>query len=590
MHATRPLSVALVAALTLAPLATHADAPTPFAALAAQFVSESERHDPLFADGVGVHKYDDTLDDYSAAGHARRIAWLEGWHAKIAGIDRATLAVDDAADASALGDTIDLELFEDRTLAPVHTDPTLYTNVIGEALYTLTGRHYAPLSVRLSHAAPRLAQIPAIVRAAEHQLTRPTRPATLQAIDDNDGNIELYSGLPAEARAASPRVRAAIAAKLPAALASLRAFSAYLRTTLLPRSDRNPRVGAAVFDRELELANGTSEWRETLVADALADFKSDRAEMLTLALPFDRTFFPTKTDDEAKPNAEDIVVRRVLDRLADAHPTRDGIFAAAKSDVSATEAFLAKNPVVDLPTPPSLFVVPTPDFMAGFSGASMEAPGPFAPLNEAYFYIDKIPKSWNAARVASYLRDYNNYELKMLSIHEAVPGHYVQFRYGANVPSIVRRVFSNGSYVEGWAVYGEGMILDAGLGGDDPAQRLFQLKWRLREEANTLIDAAYHTGDLTLARCEDLLERQAFQEHAQALGKWHRLQLSHDQLTTYFVGLDAIRKAEAADRARLGTAFTVADFNKRLLLMGGVEPRFIQPLLEPPVTPSPAAS
>ena len=588
--AARCASACLASALALAPIATHADTRTSFATLAARFVAESERHDPLFADGIGIHAYDDRLDDYSAAGHARRIAWLSGWHDTLAQLDLASLSTDDAADVRELADTIDLELFEDRTIAPVHTDPTLYTNVIGEAMYALTGRHYAPVSVRLAHVAQRLAYVPGIVRAAQTQLERPTRAATLQAIDDNAGNIELYSSLPDEAKTAPASVRGTIAARLPAALASLRGFSVFLKTTLLPRSNRGARVGAAVFDRELKLANGTDESRATLVSDALADFKADRAEMLRLALPFDRKFFPTKLADESAPNAEDIVVRRVLDRLANAHPSRDGIFPAAKRDVAATEAFLTKNPVVPLPEPPSLFVVPTPDFMAGFSGASMEAPGPFSPLNEAYFYIDKIPQSWDAARVASYLRDYNDYELRMLSIHEAVPGHYVQFRYGAKVPSLVRRVFSNGSYVEGWAVYGEGMILDAGLGDGDPALRLFQLKWRLREEANTVIDAEFHAGDLTLARCLDFLERQAFQEHAQAIGKWHRLQLSHDQLTTYFVGLDAIRKAEAAERARLGPSFGVADFNKRLLLMGGVEPRFIGPLLAPPASPSPAAS
>jgi hypothetical protein len=301
--------------------------------------------------------------------------------------------------------------------------------------------------------------------------------------------------------------------------------------------------------------------------------------MLQLAIPFDRRFFPNKIADETQPNAEDIVTRRVLDRLANAHPSRNEIFASAKGDLDRTIAFLTADPVVALPSPSTLSVVPTPDFLAGFSGASFDPPGPYSPLGQSYFFIDKIPPSWSTGRVSSYLRDFNNYELQMLSIHEAIPGHYVQFRYGSKVPSLVRRVFSNGSYVEGWAVYGEGMILDAGYRANDPAMRLFQLKWRLREETNTLIDAAYHTGDLTLARCEDLLERQAYQERSQALTKWHRIQLSHDQLTSYFVGLDAIRKAQAADRERFATAYETADFNRRLLALGGVEPRFIAPLL-----------
>jgi uncharacterized protein (DUF885 family) len=231
--------------------------------------------------------------------------------------------------------------------------------------------------------------------------------------------------------------------------------------------------------------------------------------------------------------------------------------------------------------------------MAGFSGASLDPAGPFTPLAGSYYYIDKIPKTWNAARVASYLRDFNNYEMKMLSIHEAVPGHYVQYRYDAMVPSIVRRALANGSFAEGWAVYGEGMMLDAGYGDGDPRLRLFQLKWRLREEANTIIDALYHTGSLSEGRFDDLLERQAYQESSEADTKWHRLELSHDQLTSYFVGLDAIRNAQASERARLGSAFDLARFNAGLLAMGSVEPRFIAPLLseyEPAATPAPTGS
>ena len=548
------------------------------AALAAAFVAESERRDPLFADGIGIHAYDDRLDDYSAAGHARRIAWLRSWQARLRAAPAAT--ADDAADLHALRDTVDLELFEDATVRPFHTDPTFYTGVIGNAVYALTGRHYAPAEERLRHLAPRLAAIPRVVAAAEANLTRPTAVATRQAIDENAGNIGLYASLPGEARAASPAVRRAVARALPAALASLRDFEAFLRGPLLRRSSASPRVGAAVFDRELELADGTTESRATLVADAWADFRKNRAEMLRLALPFDRRFFPDRAADETKGNAADVVVRRVLDRLALDHPSREGIFSTAKSDVEQSEAFLTAHPVVVLPRPSTLQVVPTPDFMAGFSGASLDPAGPFSPLAESYYYIDRIPKSWPQSRVDSYLRDFNDYEMRILSMHEAVPGHYVQFRYNAHVPSLVRRVFANGSFVEGWAVYVEGMMLDAGYGGNDPRLRLFQLKWRLREEANAIIDAAYHTGGLTQANCFDLLERQAYQERAEALTKWHRLQLSHDQLTSYFVGLDAIRHAQAAERARAGAGFTVARFNAALLAMGSVEPRFIESLLE----------
>lgn len=578
----RVVAATLICAASLcarAPSAAEPSANARVAALADAFVRESERRDPLFADQIGIHTREDTLADYSLAGQARRARWLRGWHARIATLGRSTLGEGERADVSALLDVVDLELYEDATVKPLRTDPTYYTSVIGNAVYSLVGRHYAPPDDRLRHLVPRLHQIPAVVAAAEASLERPARVVTLQAIDENAGNLALYASLIRETRAAKPPTQRAVEAALPAALASLRGFSAYLRTQLLPRSDGSSRVGAAVYDRELLLANGTTQSRASLVSDARADFNANRAEMLRLALPFDRQFFPEREADERRSNAVDIVVRRVLDRLANDHPTAATILATAKADVADSEAFLAAHPVVVLPQPASLRVVATPGFMAGFSGASLDPAGPFTPLAESYYYIDAIPQSWNSARVASYLRDFNDYEMRLLSIHEAVPGHYAQFRYNDATPSLVRRVYPNGSFAEGWAVYTEGMMLDAGYGGNDPRLRLFQLKWRLREEADLLIDAAYHTGDLTEARSNDLLERQAYQERSEAQEKWHRLQLSHDQLSSYFVGLSAIRRAEASERARLSGAFDVARFNAALLGLGSVEPRFIGPLL-----------
>ncbi len=559
---------------------------TGFARLAEQFTGESEKRDPLFADSIGIHTYDRQLDDYSSAGQSRRRTWLRSWHRRLAALARTELSGDDTADLHELLDTIDLELFEDATVAPLRTDPTAYTGVIGNAVYSLTARAYAPLGERVANVTARLALIPAVVAAAEANLTRPTRVATLQAIDENAGNAELYAALPAQAAALDPSARAAVAKTLPRALASIRQFSIFLKTALLPRSDANPRVGAAVYDRELLLADGTTQTRGELVAAARAQFADNRAAMLRLALPYDRRFFPGRRADETGANATDIVVRRVLDRLANDHPSRDAIFATARRDVEASEAFLRAHPIVVLPRPSTLHVMPTPAFMAGLSGASLDPAGPFTPLAGSYYYIDEIPKSWSAARVASYLRDYNDYEMRILSVHEAVPGHYVQFRYDASVPSIVRRAFANGSFVEGWAVYMEGAMVAAGYGGNDPRLKLFQLKWRLREEANTIVDAAFHTGNLDESQCDDLLERGAFQERSEAQTKWHRLQLSHVQLTSYFVGFEAIRRARTAEQVRLGPAFDTARFNAALLAMGSVEPRFIRPLLPQYETPA----
>jgi Bacterial protein of unknown function (DUF885) len=562
------LTLSLIA--SIAPLSGLAAGGDPIARLAAAFVTQSEGRDPLFADGIGVHTFDDRLGDYSAAGHASRIAWLETWRAKIVAAQKGLADPLQIADARELRDTIELELFEDRALAPWRTDPATYTDAIGDAVYMLTSRTYAPEAERIRHVAARLRLIPALAAAAEANLTRPTHAAALQAIDANAGNLDMYAGLPK-----TP----GIVAGLPAALKALQHLQTFLKGPLLARADRSPRVGAAVYDRELDLAEGTDASRADLVARARSDFVATRARMLELALPLDREMFPDAIADEGKPDAADVVVRRVLDKLADDHPARDAVFATAKADLVASETFLTAHPVVVLPKPDTLSVVPTPPFLAGFAGASFDGPGPFSPLAESFYYIDEIPVTWTDAHVQSYLRDFNSYEMRILSMHEAVPGHYVQFRYNNATPSLVRRVFGNGSFVEGWAVYIEGMMLDSGYGDNDPKLRLFQLKWRLREQSNTLIDAGFHAGGMSEAAIRDLLIRQAYQNDAQFSNKWHRLQLSHNQLSSYYVGLDTIMRARAAMQTKLGDRYDLAAFNQALLDIGSVEPRYVEQLV-----------
>jgi hypothetical protein len=548
----------------------------PLAALVNQYLTESEQRDPLFADSIGVHAYDDRLPDLSPEGQQATYAWEARWRARFAAVDESTLNPGERADRSRLIDGIDADLLEAKTLRPYATDPSIYTGAIGDAVYQLTSRQYAPLEQRLRAVARRLALVPDLVRAAEASLSHPSRVSAELAVQQNQGNIDLYQhDLPSLAKSASPETQALLQKHLPVALASLRDLQAFLSGPLLAQADGNPRVGAAVFDAELRLVDGTDTPRDVLVARARADFESTRKQMRGLAWPLYRRLIgnlPANFYSMNEEIATDVVVRPVLDRLASHHAAPDQILTAAKADVAGLTAFLRDLPVVPLPDPDTLHVVPTPEFQAGVAGAGLDSPGPFTPLAGSYYYIDRIPSTWTPERIESYLREYNDYEMRMLSLHEAVPGHYVQFRYNALTSSLVRRVWPNGSFVEGWAVYTEGMMLDAGYGKGDPALRLFQLKWRLREYANAIIDAEYHTGTLTKEECFQLLGR-AFQESSEMELKWHRLELSHDQLSSYFVGLDAI------EQARRGYAGSVTQFNRKLLDMGSVEPRFIGPLL-----------
>jgi hypothetical protein len=576
--------IGIIAALALAaPGASASDPHSAFTADVRQYLVEVESRDPLFADSIGIHTQDDRLPDYSASALAGDETWRTAWRARFAAFDPTALTADDQADRRALLDGIDAEQVEDGALQPAHTDPTLYVGAIGDAAYQLTSREYAPLDERMRHVAARMRLIPAIVAAAKANLTRPPQVFTQLAVDQNLGNIDFYQhDVAGMADSASPATRLAIRAAMPALVASLQDLQRFLSGPLLKRSDGDPRVGTKVFDRDLALVDGTDTPRAVLVQRAKDAFDRTRREMYELALPLDKKMFPGRVHPQTGDALIDAVVGEVLDKLADDHPDRDHVFSTAKADVAGLMAFLRQDPVVVLPSPDTLHVVPTPSFKAGVAGAGLDPAGPFTPLASSFYYIDRIPASWSAQQVTSYLRDYNDYEMQILSLHEAVPGHYVQFRYNALVPSLVRRVFENGSFVEGWAVYTEGMMLDQGYGDRDPRLKLFQLKWRLREYSNVIIDAGYHTGGLTRGQCLELLEREAFQDSAQAVNKWHRLEVSHDQLSSYFVGLDAITQERAAEMRERGTRFDVADFNARLLKMGSVEPRAVATLMQMP--------
>ena len=580
----RKLALALIVAFTgfaASGSAALSSSSSAFASDVRTYLEEYEARDPLFADSIGVHTHDDALPDYSAAGTAAYAKWSAAWRSRFAAYDPSTMTPDDAADRRKLLDDIDAQTFEEGALHPEQTDPTLYVGAIGDAAYQLTSREYAPLDERMAHVAVRMRLIPQLVKAAEANLKRPPLVFTQLAIDQNAGNIDFYQGDVAQmSTQASPKTHAAIMAAMPSTIASLKDLQAFLTGPLLKRSDGNARVGAAVFDRDLKLVDGTDTPRSVLVARAKTEFAQTRAEMFKLAQPLDAQLFPGRVHTEKGDALIDAVVGEVLDKLADDHPTRDQVFSTAKADVAGLMDFLRKDPVVVLPSPDTLTVTPTPAFKAGIAGAGLDPAGPFTPLASSFYYIDRIPPSWTQDHVVSYLRDYNDYEMQILSLHEAVPGHYVQFRYNSQVPSLVRRIFANGSFVEGWAVYAEGMMMDAGYGGHDPRLKLFQLKWRLREYSNAIIDAEYHTGDLTESQCEAFLEHEAFQDSAQAVGKWHRLEVSHDQLSSYFVGLDAITEERDAEMRSLGDRFSVAGFNARLLAMGSVEPRAIATLMQ----------
>lgn len=571
------------AVFALLPLgAGAADAPAPFATVMQAYLDDYARENPVAADQLGITTAADRLDDVSAAGHDRAIASLRAWRARFAATAHPEDDAGVRADRVAMLDALDAQLVEDDLLAPWRTDPGFYVNLLGQSVFVQLVREGRPADERFGHIVARLRGMRAVSDAAIANLQHTTQPAQGLASAQLDGVLELYASLPDTAvqQGASPAVRAQLAAALPDATAAVRAFKTFVDTALKAHANDEPRIGAAAYARLFPLVTGVDLTPAELESRARARITATRAEMLQIAFPLYRRMFGdtlTSMEGRSEESRLNAIVRAVLNRIAEQHAAPAALLDQARADVAENMAFLRRTGLIALPDPDTLRVRETPAIQAGVAGASMQTSGPFDPPSEpSYFNVDAIPKDWNADRITSYLRENDDAGMRMLAIHEAVPGHYVQVRANNTNPSLVRRVFGNGSFIEGWACFTEGLMIEQGFRPDDDALKLTQLKWRLREATNALIDAEYHAGTLTHDAAIRLMVDGAFQETAQAESKWHRLQLSHVQLATYFAGLDAIEQARAA------SGLDAKTFAARLLAMGAVEPRAIPALLANP--------
>jgi len=414
-----------------------------------------------------------------------------------------------------------------------------------------------------------------VLAAARANLVNPPRIFTETAIQQYKGTLALVRDGVTEFAVQGGRREALAPAQAEAAKA-LEGFIAFLEQDLLPRSNGSFRIGKAAFRKKLRTTLSSGLTPEAVLARAQASLKTIRAEMAQVALPLHQAWFPG-----VPAPGEAALIKTVLDRIAERHPNPDNVVAQATRDVQEATAFVRAHNLVTVPDAPVLVKV-TPEFNRGVAGAYCETPGPLEKDGTTFFCIDPAPADWSPARVASYFREYNDAMLQDLSVHEAMPGHYLQGvianRYQG--PTLVRAIYASGLFAEGWAVYGEQVMARAGYGG--PEVHLQQLKMRLRVTINAILDQGVHAGAMTEAEALTLMREQGFQEEGEAVGKWKRACLSSAQLSTYYVGaaeMDDLRAAAEARAKREGKALNLKAYHDQLLSYGTVAPRFVRTLM-----------
>jgi uncharacterized protein (DUF885 family) len=327
--------------------------------------------------------------------------------------------------------------------------------------------------------------------------------------------------------------------------AAIEGFTRWLRDELLPVADGDFRLGADLYAEKFRHALKTDLTPADLEARATAAYDEVRAELVRLG----RELWPQWVPDRPLPDDEGAIVRGVLDAIAAQHPPAEALLDFCRAENERIEAFVQERDLVGLTSEP-MQIVWTPEFLRAFGGAMLISPGPLDRGLDAFFAITPMPGDWSAERKESYLREDNDRMLRLLTIHEAVPGHYLQLTYSNRCPSLVRSVFQSGVFAEGWAVYVTQVMMDVGYGADDPALMMVHWKFYLRSITNALMDLRIHAGTMDQAEAMRLMVDGGFQEEGEALNKWDRARLSSTQLCEYFLGAIGMTELEVEARRR----------------------------------------
>jgi uncharacterized protein (DUF885 family) len=480
------------------------------------------------------------LDDYSPEGVAKRTQFYKDFRQELHGaVDRERLRGDVWADYAAVDDHIDRVLFElEKEKAHEH-NPTLYVELVGSALYTPLVHEYGPATERYRHIIARLEKVPAFLEQAKKNLKSSPAIWTEVAAQENEGNIKLVrdvipAGLPQELKRDYGQASQA-------ALEALEGFSSYLNNELAKQTGHDWRLGRPLYTEKLKTRLTTDKSPDEILQAAEAEFEKTRAQMVEVAKPLHREIYGNQ-----RPPSDEALLKDVFDVVNDDHRLRRAgdLLDQIKKDIAEVQTGVAEAAIVNLPAVKNLQVVETPEFMRGiYSVAGFMPAPPLQPQLGAYYWVTPIPPDWPRARTNSKLRELNLFKLELLTIHEVMPGHYVQTEFSNqgheelwNGGRVLRSVYPNGSYVEGWAVYITDALVAAGYKSDSGEFQITWLKDKLRVLANAILDIRVHAMDMSEEEAAEFLRMRAFQEAEEVRGKIQRLKLSSAQLPLYYHG------------------------------------------------------
>lgn len=525
-----------------------------FRQLASEILEFTYEGDPSNATYLGIHKYDNRIRDYSAAGVKADVEKIKAFQTRLDAIDPADLSEEAQLDLEQVKHTLDGMLLRDDVIRPWAKDPDTYSSGITNDAYVIISRTFAPPEDRLKSLIARLKAMPNALAEARKNLDNPPRIYTEIAIEQLDGNRAFFEqDVPAAfTDVKDPALLAEFTSARDAVVAALTDYENWLRSDLLNRSNGSYALGEDTYRKVLNADEMITTPLPELLTVAEEDLKRNQRAFTDAARQIDATKSP----------------QEVFADLTQDHPPATELLSVTQNNLDGLAAFVRDKQIIDVPPAPPAKVTETPPFMRATTTAAMDTPGPFEKVaTEAYYFMTLPDPSWPKEEQDDFMSQWYRPAISNVSVHEVWPGHYVQFLYAKDYPSDVRKVFGAASNFEGWAHYCEQMMLDEGLHADDPRYRLAEVQDALLRDVRFIVGIKMHTEGMTIEQAQDMFEKEAYQPAPVAESEAKR-GTSDATYGYYTMGKLMILKLRDDYRAKLGDAYSLKDFHDEFIRLG----------------------
>lgn len=549
-----------------------------FKAFEDRFILEFWKQNPGWASYVGFHDYDSLLAAPTDENRAEELAFCRAYLDSLKQFDDQKLSRSEQTDLLMIKNQLESTIWYTEVFKGHEWNPSSYN--VGGAFGIMINGRYAPLDERLRAISAKMEKLEDYYAAAKANIQNPTKEHTELAIMQNEGALSVFGSAMIDsvhASGLSQTEKENLFANIELGKMAIQDYIDFLKNEIQPTLDENARgfrIGKELFTQKFQhdiVSSYSAEEIYNKAMEAKADLHSKMYEL-------SKELWPKYLGTEQIPADSLQAIRKMIDRLSLEHCHRDSFQATIEAQIPELTAFVNDKDLLFLDPSKPLVVRREPAYMAGVAGASISAPGPYDKDGDTYYNVGSL-EHYTEEEAESYLREYNKYILQILNIHEAIPGHYAQLVYSNRAPSLVKSVFGNGAMIEGWAVYTERMMLEQGYGNNSPEMWLMYYKWNLRTVCNTILDYSIHVNDMAEEQALDLLVNQAFQQEAEAKGKWRRATLTQVQLCSYFTGFYEIMQLRDELKTKQGDDFDLKAFHEEFLSFGSAPVKYVREMM-----------